>query len=376
MSLTTIEYRGREAVHRLGPAYDELLLLSGAPLTARRPWMQTWVDCYEDWEPWVLALSSGNGRLEAVAALARRQRGPLLEVRGLGQGPADELRLPLREPALAHRIGSDVLAALGGSALPWHLQIDQLPAGCPVAVHLRSATRTASLKPGQGLPRVAVEAGACWTKYLRKSARQSERTARNRLAGLGILVQETWTSDADEIDASLPDLMRVHRARDLSLGRRPDHDDFRAATFYQRIVRQQARGNHVELLRLLLDGDLAAYVLAFRDGQTLRVWDARLNPRYAQYSAGRLSHATTLRKVVDDPGLAELDWMRGEEPYKLASATHIEPTIVLNAWSSPSARLPSQTLDFLKRVRARSTFATYASSSASHRARLADAKRP
>jgi len=55
-------------------------------------------------------------------------------------------------------------------------------------------------------------------------------------------------------------------------------------------------------------------------------------------SAGRLANPEALRHVVQDQQYDALDWMRGEEPYKLQSATEVVPTVVLRAWSTPVLR--------------------------------------
>ena len=55
-------------------------------------------------------------------------------------------------------------------------------------------------------------------------------------------------------------------------------------------------------------------------------------------SAGRLANTEALRRVVTGEDYDELDWMRGEEPYKLQSATEVVPTVSVTAWSSTGLR--------------------------------------
>lgn len=175
-------------------------------------------------------------------------------------------------------------------------------------------------------------------RHLSKNSRKALAKIRNRLAERGLEPEFRWTCDADEVAAQLPDLVRMHRERDLALGRRPDHNDPVAATFYHEVIRRHARAGEVDLLTLHLEGDLAAFVCGFRDGRTFRSWDNRLAPRWAEASAGRLANFEALRHVVQDQQYDALDWMRGEEPYKLQSATEVVPTVVLRAWSTPVLR--------------------------------------
>lgn len=346
-----IELRGAAALSQLGPRLDALLADVEAPLTCRRPWLQAWVDAYRDAEPWVLAVESPDGSLAAVAALAVRRRGPLVRVTALGDGPSDETRLPARNAAAAEELAAGVAAGLRALRRPWDLRVEQLPPQCAVANALAQRLPLAVREDGDGLPRVDLDPGGDWRRHSSKNARQSERTARNKLAALGVGVDERWTTDPDEIERALPALLEVHRARDLALGRRPDHDDPRALAFYTSVVRVHARAGQVELLQLLLDGQLAAYTLGFRDGRSFAVWDARLSPDAAQFSAGRLANATALRQVMADSAYDVLDWMRGEEPYKLQSATRVDGTQRLRAWSSPAARLPDRVWTTVKDAR-------------------------
>ncbi len=78
--------------------------------------------------------------------------------------------------------------------------------------------------------------------------------------------------------------------------------------------------------------------LGFRDGSVFRGWDSRLAPRWGDVSAGRIANAEALRHVVTSSTYETLDWMRGEELYKLQSAAEVVPTAVLSAWSSAALR--------------------------------------
>jgi CelD/BcsL family acetyltransferase involved in cellulose biosynthesis len=177
-------------------------------------------------------------------------------------------------------------------------------------------------------------------RYLSRNARQAENKARNRLAGSGRAVTESWLHSLDDVRAAVPRLTAVHRARDAQLGRVSDHSVPARAAFYSEVLTSLAATGEVELLLLEIDGDLAAYVAALRDGRALRVWDNRVSPGGAEFSAGRLANHAALRRVVLGTDYDVLDWMRGEEPYKLSSATMVAPTRYLEAWSSTLARLP------------------------------------
>ena len=334
MQLSVRHLTGPDALTEIGAPFDALAAAESLPVTARRTWLQAWVDTHSAWEPWVV-LAEADGELLAAAPLARRRAG-LLQVVLLGHGPTDDARLPARTPEAAVAVAQAVAAELrrGG---PWRMRFQQLPADDLVTAALVEALPAADVRPGQGMPLVET-VGSDPDAYLSKNSKKALAKIRNRLRDRDLEPLLRWVTDADEVIALIPELMRVHRERDLALGRRPDHDDPASAAFYREVISRHARSGEIDLLTLRLDGDLAAYVCAFRDGRTLRSWDNRLAPRWADLSAGRLANTEALRHVVASEHYDALDWMRGEESYKLQTATRVVPTADLQAWSSPSLR--------------------------------------
>ena len=317
------ELTGRDALTRAGTRYDELV--AGEPVTCRRPWLQAWVDSYTDWDPWVVLVDG------APAALARRRKGPVTQVCVLGTGPSDESRLPAADPVAAASLANAILAGLPAR---WSLRAEQLPPDCPVLAELVARCPVHELRPGDGLPRVDLTDD--WRTHVSRNSRQADSKARRQLAEAGYDLTETRTTDPAEVAAAMPDVRAVHRARDLAMGRRPDHDDPREAAFHAAVVAT----HDVDLYQLRANGTLAAYVLGFRDGRSLGVWDNRVNPDFQRFSAGRVANTAILKAAVDDPAYDVVDWMRGEEAYKLSSATRVTTTSQLRAWSSRTLRLP------------------------------------
>jgi len=309
-------------------------LLEGLPFTSRRRWLQAWADTHPDWEPWLVTVQEA-GRLAAAAPLARRRRGPLCEVVLLGHGPTDDARLPARTPEAAQALAAAIAGALKKGT--WRLRLQQVPVDDPVVGALAARLGHVRLEAAQGMPLVRITDREL-NSYLSKNTRKSLAKIGNRLKAADLEPELRWTRDADEVVALLPELERVHRERDLDLDRRPDHDDPRAAAFYRTVIERHARAGEIDLLTLRLGGDLAAFVCGFRDGRALRSWDNRLSPRWSELSAGRIANTEALRHVVLGGEYDALDWMRGEEPYKLQSATEVVPTAALTAWSSLALR--------------------------------------
>jgi CelD/BcsL family acetyltransferase involved in cellulose biosynthesis len=353
--LTTRHTRGRTALLDIGPAYDALCLQTRIPVTARRLWLQAWADSYTDWEPWVVAVYDGDD-LVACAPLARRRSGPLTRVVGMGHGPTDDFRLPARDAAAAAQLAESIVTSLTAS---WLLILDQVPATDAGVAALATRLPDAQLRPGEGMPVVRITERD-ESHYLSKNTRKALAKIRNKLAAAGIEPEIRWETDPASIRAALPELSRVHQARDHALGRRSDHADPRAAAFFETVIGRHADAGAVELLTVRMRDELAAYVCAFRDGTALRSWDNRLAPEWADYSAGRIANTEALLRVVRSPDLDELDWMQGEEPYKLQSATEVVPASVLVAWSSASVRRMHSTVERAREAKRESEVLTRA----------------
>jgi CelD/BcsL family acetyltransferase involved in cellulose biosynthesis len=317
--------------------------------------MQAWTRAYAGWEPWLVTIGAADSEVAAAAAFARRRRGPLVRLVGLGHGTTDDARFPARDADSAAQLATGVTAALAQLRRPWSLLVEQLPAACPVTDALLRGLPHARALPGQGMPMAVVGAGHRELgSFISRNARQAENKARNRLTRLEHGLVEQWTQSVDDIRAAVPGLSALHRARDRQLGRVSDHADPARAAFYADVIAGHAEAGEVDLLTLEVDGDLAAYVLGFRDGRALRVWDNRVSPAWADFSAGRLANHAAIRRVVLGTDYDVLDWMRGEEPYKLSSANVVVPTRHLEAWSSPAARLPYAVKDRVRALRGRS----------------------
>lgn len=347
--MRTIE--GPQALAAVGPALDALCAATAVPVTGRRPWLQAWSECYEEWQPLVVVVEDGD-RMLAAAPLATRRTGRLTRVAGLGDGPTDELHLPAVDADAASLLAAEVLAALTARS-PWSLHVRQLPPGA-VAVHaLLRDLPGAVLRYGEGLPQVVVT-GRDPRQYGSKNLRKVLTKARRRLAEDGLAVEVRWCHDPEEVRALLPRLAAVRRRRDVEVRGRSDHSDPRAARFFGHVLAAHAERGEVEVALLLLGGELAAYSCNLRDGDALRIWDARVDPRSAHYSAGRLVTDAVLQRVLQDPGLSVLDWMQGEEAYKLQTATTVRAAVDLVASSSWPVAAARTGVDVLRTAKRRS----------------------
>jgi CelD/BcsL family acetyltransferase involved in cellulose biosynthesis len=324
---------GDDALHRLGPALDDLMRVTHTPLVARRPWLQAWVDSYPSFNPAVVVVRGVTGQLEAAAPLGTRRRGRVLQVVNLGQGPSDAAMLPSRTSASADTLAQGVADWLDDAARTWSLSLRHLVRDDSVAPALQQRLDRVRLDQGAILPQLQVTEGPALSHYVSSRHGQEVRRRRRRMVkdGLDPCVEHAKTYDA--VLSLLPEMERVFRARDAALGRPCALDHESHGAFFREVVRDHASRGEVKITALRLGGSLAAYVLCFLDGGAHRMWNCRFDPQFGRYSPGMVAMDASVEEALTS-GCEVYDFMRGDEPYKQSYANRQERALDLRAWSS------------------------------------------
>lgn len=323
---------------KLGDEIDELLAATGAPITARRPWLSCWARHHADWQPWPVVLRR-DGELRGVALLARQTRHGVLRVAMLGHGESDYCALPVRDPADAPRLAAAVALGLRRQRRPWFMRLEQLPVGDPVVAGLRGRLRNAEIGPADPAVVVPIDPpGADLRELTTTKARKNVRNARAKLRRDGVRVEVRRLGDASEVRAALPEIRRVRAAGNVAKGLN-DHADPGNRGFWGEILPMLAGRGEADVTELRFDGALACYAVCLRDGTSYRGWDTRMSPEFARYSPGVLLRDALLGHLAGGPW-TEYDLMRGTEGYKNALGARLRELAELRAWSSPTMRLP------------------------------------
>jgi len=286
-----------------------------------------------------------EGRLESVAPLAHRRLRAVTQVVALGHGPSDELRLPARDAD-----GAAALAVVLGEALqtlprPYRLKLRHLsPQESAVAAVVDALPHVVTAL-GDVSPRLRLGGDRELRGYVTRNHHQQTRRLHNRIRTAGLRLEVRQLADADDVQDVLPAIEATCRERDLALRGHSGLDDPAYARFFRNVIIAHARLGQVELTTLRLDGDLAAYVLCFRDGSTWRMWHTRVRPRWQKHGAGRLATDAAVQAALRDPECGEFDWMRGAEKYKFSLSDHVYRSADLYAcstapiwWVSEAAR--------------------------------------
>jgi CelD/BcsL family acetyltransferase involved in cellulose biosynthesis len=314
---------------------DRVHDIRGVPLLARRKWLQSWLDAFSCWDPWVLTLIEG-GQATAVAPLARRRTRLGLDVVSIGNDALMCSPLAACSDAAATGLAAAILDALQELRTRWTLRVRQLPQVSPLTSALRARLPNVELLPGNPRPVLRFNDDRPPAQWLSRNTASAVAKARNRIKREGHRLELEWLVAWDAIKTTLPELVRVHRERDLELRGQTLLDDPRQAMFYDAII-----ARHVDLWRLLavrIDGSLAGYALCLQDGGELRVWDNRVSPAWARYSAGLIANAELVQLAAVDPSVTTLDWGCGEQRYKRSLSNELIDAQILTAWSSPMLR--------------------------------------
>lgn len=309
-----------DTLDQLGPRLDALFASTQAPVTARRAWLSAWFRAHREWRPLVVTVDRGP-EVRAAAVLAWRRGRILDDVRAAGAGASDEVRLPARDAEAAELLAQGVAGALQDLHRPWRLVLRDLPPQEEAAQALLRRLRHAGTAPGDVSPRLALGPARDLRAHVSRNHHQQSRRLRNRLARDGHCFEVAQLTAPAEVAAVLPEVVSVCRARDHQLRRHSRLDGGPDLHFFLDVVTTHAARDEVALTALRVDGELAAYVLCFRDGSTWRMWNCRFHPAWAPYGVGRLSHDASLSAALD-AGCLTYDWMRGDETYKDGLSDH------------------------------------------------------
>lgn len=329
---------GTRVLDRLGADLDEIHAATATPVTARRPWLSTWVRCNPEVEPLALVVRGAQGRIDAVALLGRRARRSFTEFVALGHGCSDQVRLPARDAASADLLARAVSAHLRAVPGRWRLVVRHLPGGDPVAARIAAELPCAKVVPGDVSPALRFGPSRSLRSHVSRNHHQQVRRMMNRMRRDELFPVIEHLREPAAIAAVLPQVEEVCRRRDIDLRGQSSLDHNGTGAFFRQVILEHALRGEVELTALRLRGELAAYVLCFNDNGSRRMWNCRLSPAWRRYGPGRIANNAALGKALADGRCTEFDWMRGNEPYKSGMSNHVERSQDLLAWSDATLR--------------------------------------
>jgi diguanylate cyclase len=341
---------GRARLERLVPDIGLLHAEMGVPVMARIRWAQSWMQVHEEWEPLAFVVRNRqSGQLDAAALLATRTSSSGIEVVPMGHGGIGYTSFPSRNERSARLLAKIIGDHLDQTGQPWLLECCQLADNDPVAVLLAQKLPHAELTADQWVPRLNLEGFRSADELLSHNMRRQLRKAVNRLASDGHTVSFGTARTPEAIGQVLGTLERIHVDRDRATRDTSDLDDPRSRDLWRRLVLAHAQSGDVEVSSVLIDDQVAGYVIAIIDGQSYRVFDGHFDSDFSRYSPGRLIESAVVDRVIIDPRFTELDWMAGVAAEKILATNCNEARRRLSASSEPRPQA-ERSIDLLTRT--------------------------
>lgn len=283
--------------------WDDLAARAGN-IFGTRSWAECWWRHYGDGAtPMVLA----DGAQPDVLIPLYRTRGPLVQVRFLGHGPADQLG-PLCAPEAREHAAELLLSALRGSSSRWDVFVGQdLAEGEGWAERLG-----ASVVRGVSSPTIVLAADS-WEDFLRRRSKNFREQVRRRQRKLEQQHEvQVRLATAETLAADLATLFRLHRAR---WGGAAAFASGVERRFHEEFARSALADGRLRLWTMSVDGEPAGSLYGFRFAGVEYFHQSGRDPRLEELSVGTVLLTHSVRAAVED-GMQEYRMLRGDEAYK------------------------------------------------------------
>ncbi len=275
------------------------------------PWLESWWDAFGRDNSLFLRSFWRNGQLTGMAPLM--VKGKTAYIVGDGE-VCDYLDFIVAEGEERFFFTS-LLEELEREGID-HLEVTSMRADSPSRGHLVPLLESRGL-PYRWIPEDVLlerELPACWGGYLEllnKKQRHEVRRKIRRLEEAGE-VEYRWMESLEEVGSfwgRFMDLFTMSR-KQKSTFLTPSRE-----RFFRLLIEKMGRENILRMGVLYLNGDTAAAVLCFDDGESVYLYNSGYHPRYRHLSAGLLSKVWAVKESIER-GRSCFSFLKGAEVYK------------------------------------------------------------
>jgi GNAT acetyltransferase-like protein len=317
---------------------DDLHSIAGSPVTSRLSWWRAAVDADPRATPMVFKHAAAGGAVDAAALLmVRTDEAGTLWLTNARPRSDDAWEITARSPRALRELAAEMAEEIGALEHPWRLELTGLRDGDATLDALSQCLPQARLLPANSVPKVSFRGSESVSRLLRGSVRDGLARSARRIARDGLREEISFERRVGPLLEMRAGIEAAHRARDHDAGRVSELDDEPGRRFWRSAYDYHAERGELEVATLCLDGQLAAYVIAFVDAPVYRVFDGRHASAYGKYSPGRRLETAALDRAFRDPSLREVDWMSSVAPETLIATTGSELRWTLVAASCPPA---------------------------------------
>ncbi len=312
--------RDLPAWDRLAAQWDEAALQAGA-FYLGHAWLRSWWEAYGTGRLDIGGVRSGR-RLVALAPLRRGRRRlmglPARSVENLFNAHTCRSGIALLERD-EEALGM-VLDAVDRE--PWDvLLLREVPEQSRLLELLPAACRARrwALHSVHSLDSPYIPITTDWESYLATRSRQfrkSIRSKQKRLLESGFPVTVECVRGTSAIMAVMPEVLQVSR-RSWSGERGSSIASPRNAPFYERVVRELARTDHLRVWTLRLGGRLASFEIHVTWGRVAAPVKVAYDPEFTDLSVGSVLDAHALEAAFRGGEFDRYDLLGKAEPYKM-----------------------------------------------------------
>jgi CelD/BcsL family acetyltransferase involved in cellulose biosynthesis len=310
-----------EALESLAGEWNDLVLAMPRPSPfLLHGWVAEWWRHFGSGSRLTVVVARRDGRLVGAAPLYVERSGGVRVARFLGahESPLADLLLAEGEP---ESTAAGLLAELGRQ--PFDLaDLFGLPGGSAL-----ERANTARLRLIERVEAPVLDMSAGWdTVYASKTGSKKRNLHRRRLRQLGELgeVEFVVGRTRAELEPLLEEAFLLHELRWRG---RPDGATFgteEGRAFHRAAMQRIADDGVLGLVLMRVGGQAAAFHYYFALNDTMYVHRLAFDPALARYSPGVVATLETLR-VASEDGLTRVEYLGGDERYKLELADRLDP---------------------------------------------------
>jgi CelD/BcsL family acetyltransferase involved in cellulose biosynthesis len=305
----------------LEPEWDALVRAMPRPSPfLLHGWLAEWWRHYGDGAQLRVAVARRDGRLAGALPLAVRRRAGLRVATFMGgrQSVLPDILLAADAPAA---VGDELTQAVDGADCDV-VDLHGLPAGSRIAAALGPR-----LDVIERIEAPVLDLTGGWDAVYRAKTsskkRSLHRRRRRQLADSGPL-EVTRARTLAELEPALEDAFRLHALR---WDGRPDGSGFTTAAgipFHRAAVRRLAAIDVARIVTLRVGGRAVAFHYYFALERRMYVHRLAFDPALARFSPGLVNTLDAI-EAASDEGLERVEFLGGDERYKIELADRFEP---------------------------------------------------
>jgi len=262
-----------------------------------------------------------------------------------GDTSADGLTV-LVDPTYEKQVATTLVAWLQSELPAMRFRFCEMPESSGLACALQPLADHRELRRRRvaSLP----SALASWRQQISRNTHKRMKRRRNRLDGAG-----SWRffrcTTPTEVESAFTHLIRLHHLRRVSKGGSDSFSSAEYLGFHRSLVDALLVSDQLWLMVLELDGQVIGVEYAFADHGTLAFFQTGFDPAWQHLSPGHIMMSLTIARAIEG-GIAQLDLLRGDYPYKSSYASEYCTSINLQGWLSKPTGVAFALIDGLRQM--------------------------